>query len=68
MLSRRTRYLRRQITIYQRALLGIENLELWEKYTKDLATAGAQLKLLKTPEGRDAYEREHSEFKARFRR
>jgi hypothetical protein len=66
MLSRRIRYLRRQIAIYQRALKGIENLDLWERYTKDLAEAEAELKRLKTPEGRDDYERENSAFRAKF--
>jgi len=68
MLSRRIRYLRRQIVIYQRSLQGIANLDLWERYTKDLAAAEAELKRLKTPEGRDAYEKEHSAFKAKFER
>jgi uncharacterized membrane protein YgaE (UPF0421/DUF939 family) len=67
MLSR-IRYLRRQIAIYRRALQGIENLDLWERYTKDLEAAEAELKRLKTPEGRDAHERENAAFTAKFGR
>ena len=38
--------LRRRIAIYRRSLNQIENVHLWEEYSKALSSAEAELKLL----------------------